>query len=167
MELRLPEAAVEKALATFQGVERRLIVLGRRQNTVFIEDFAHHPTAIAQVLGGSAGPLSRATRSWPFSNRAPGACAEIFFRSSLPASLAAADEIVIKDVYEKEKIPAGERLDIARIKKELEAMGKGVQVFRIITRSSNSWPPWIFRCRRSSFCFPTATCAISPIGPGT
>ncbi|MCX6557254.1 MAG: Mur ligase family protein [Candidatus Aminicenantes bacterium] len=52
LELRLPLATIEKALATFRGVERRLSVIGRRQNTVFVEDFAHHPTAIASVLSG-------------------------------------------------------------------------------------------------------------------
>jgi len=127
-ELGLPEAAVAKALATFGGVERRLSPLGRLQNTVFIEDFAHHPTAIAQVLGGlpDAYPGRRIVavfepRSWSLRRN--------FFQGRLAASLGHADEIVIKDVYEKEKIPTGERLDIGALQAELEAMGKKVHVF--------------------------------------
>ena len=128
LELRLPLAAIEKALATFQGVERRLSVIGSAQNTVFLEDFAHHRTAIANVLGGLAAlyPGHRIAvvfepRSWSLRRN--------FFQDQLPASLAAADEIYIKDVFEKEKIPQADRLDTAKVKKELENMGRHVGVF--------------------------------------
>jgi UDP-N-acetylmuramate: L-alanyl-gamma-D-glutamyl-meso-diaminopimelate ligase len=128
LELRLPLKAIEKALATFRGVERRLTVIGRLQNTVFSEDFAHHPTAIANVLQALPSLYPRheimvifEPRSWSLRRN--------FFQDRLPDSLAYADEIVIKDVFEKEKIPAAERLDVARVKKELEEMGKGVRVF--------------------------------------
>jgi UDP-N-acetylmuramate: L-alanyl-gamma-D-glutamyl-meso-diaminopimelate ligase len=128
LDLQIPLMAIEKALATFQGVERWLTVIGQLQNTVFIEDFAHHPTAIANVLRGLPALYPQheilvvfEPRSWSLRRN--------FFQDQLPASLAAANEIVIKDVFEKEKIPAAERLDAARVKKELEAMGKGVRVF--------------------------------------
>lgn len=128
MELQLPLKAIEKALATFQGVERRLTVIGQLQNTVFIEDFAHHPTAIANVLRALPALYPRRKilvvfepRSWSLRRN--------FFQDQLPGSLAYADEIIIKDVFEKEKIQASERLDVAKVKKELEVMGKGVQVF--------------------------------------
>jgi UDP-N-acetylmuramate: L-alanyl-gamma-D-glutamyl-meso-diaminopimelate ligase len=51
-----------------------------------------------------------------------------FFQDLLPTSLAYADEIVIKDVYDKEKIPATERLGIGKLKADLEARGKKVHV---------------------------------------
>ena len=44
-------------------------------------------------------------------------------------SLKAADEIVLKDVYQKEKIPEKERLDVSQIKEELEKRGKKAVVF--------------------------------------
>ncbi|HSQ35984.1 MAG TPA: Mur ligase family protein [Candidatus Binatia bacterium] len=146
LELRLPLAAIEKALATFQGVERRLCVIGRRQNTVFIEDFAHHPTAIANVLQAlpSLYPGHRVQvvfepRSWSLRRN--------FFQEQLPPSLAWADEILIKDVFQKDKIPAAERLDVERIKAELEAKGRSVSVFeefgeiqRVIESSDLSLP---------------------------
>jgi UDP-N-acetylmuramate: L-alanyl-gamma-D-glutamyl-meso-diaminopimelate ligase len=128
LELRLPLKAIEKALATFLGVERRLTVIGQLQNTVFIEDFAHHPTAIAHVLRALPDLYPQheilvvfEPRSWSLRRN--------FFQGQLPPSLAYADKIIIKDVFEKEKIQAGERLDVAKVKKELEVMGKNVQVF--------------------------------------
>ena len=128
MELGLPLLIIKKALATFQGVERRLTVIGQLQNTVFIEDFAHHPTAIANVLGALPVLYPQheilvvfEPRSWSLRRN--------FFQDQLPASLAVADEIIIKDVFQKEKIPAAERLDVAKVKKELENMGRSVRVF--------------------------------------
>jgi len=126
-ELGLPETAVAEALAGFGGVERRLSPLGRLQRTVFIEDFAHHPTAIAKVLGGlpDAYPGHRIVavfepRSWSLRRN--------FFQARLPESLATADEILIKDVYEKDKIPPAERLDLRAVRADLESRGKQVHV---------------------------------------
>jgi UDP-N-acetylmuramate: L-alanyl-gamma-D-glutamyl-meso-diaminopimelate ligase len=128
LELRLPLAAIEKALATFRGVERRLTVIGQLHNTVFIEDFAHHPTAIGNVLRALPALYPQCEilvifepRSWSLRRN--------FFQDQLPANLAYADKILIKDVFQKEKIPASERLDVAKVKNELAAKGKGVQIF--------------------------------------
>lgn len=133
LELRLPMDAIEKALATFQGVERRLRVIGRTQNTVFVEDFAHHPTAIANVLQalpelypGHRIQVVFEPRSWSLRRN--------FFQEQLPPSLAYADEILIKDVFQKEKIPAAERLDVDRVKDELAAKGRSAFVFEDFAR---------------------------------
>ncbi len=126
-ELGLPPAAVDKALATFNGVDRRLALLGTAQATVFLSDFAHHPTAIAGVLGGlpDTYPGHRIVavfepRSWSLRRN--------FFQDRLADALAGADEIVIKDVFEKEKIPAGERLSVDALSAALRDRGKTVRV---------------------------------------
>lgn len=53
-ELELDDAAVQKALAEFQGIDRRMQILGdvRTSNgqVLFIDDYAHHPTEIAATL---------------------------------------------------------------------------------------------------------------------
>lgn len=44
----LPEKEIYDALATFPGVERRLGLLAKRENALFLyEDYAHHPTELA------------------------------------------------------------------------------------------------------------------------
>ena len=45
--------AIERALATFQGVRRRLEVKGEAGGVTIVEDFAHHPTAIRLTLEAS------------------------------------------------------------------------------------------------------------------
>jgi UDP-N-acetylmuramate--alanine ligase len=61
-ELEIEDRAVQKALAEFQGIDRRLQVLGEVDTAtgraLFVDDYAHHPTEIAATL--------RAVRdAWP------------------------------------------------------------------------------------------------------
>lgn len=48
--LKWDRAIVQKALASFQGVKRRQEILGTPGGVRVIEDFAHHPTAVALTV---------------------------------------------------------------------------------------------------------------------
>ena len=54
-----PEVAAA-ALAEFQGVKRRLELLGTVDGIALYDDFAHHPTAIATTLQGLRARTARA-----------------------------------------------------------------------------------------------------------
>ncbi|HEX6178870.1 MAG TPA: cyanophycin synthetase, partial [Thermoanaerobaculia bacterium] len=47
-----PEA-IQKGLESFQGIKRRMEVRGEERGVTVIDDFAHHPTAIATTLNGA------------------------------------------------------------------------------------------------------------------
>ncbi|MDH5275182.1 MAG: UDP-N-acetylmuramate--L-alanine ligase, partial [Gammaproteobacteria bacterium] len=53
-DLELPDAACQTALAGFEGVDRRLQVLGEislaGKRAVLVDDYGHHPTEIAATL---------------------------------------------------------------------------------------------------------------------
>lgn len=53
-ELELDDAAVVKALAEFQGIDRRMQILGECRinggDVMFVDDYGHHPTEIAATL---------------------------------------------------------------------------------------------------------------------
>ncbi len=53
-ELDLPDAAIQRALAQFQGIDRRLQQLGEIQwaggTALTVDDYGHHPTEIAATL---------------------------------------------------------------------------------------------------------------------
>ena len=53
-ELGLNDRALKKALAEFEGIDRRLQILGEEQTkagrVLFVDDYAHHPTEIAATL---------------------------------------------------------------------------------------------------------------------
>jgi UDP-N-acetylmuramate: L-alanyl-gamma-D-glutamyl-meso-diaminopimelate ligase len=44
---------IQKGLETFQGIKRRMEVRGVARGVTVIDDFAHHPTAIATTLNGA------------------------------------------------------------------------------------------------------------------
>jgi UDP-N-acetylmuramate--alanine ligase len=53
-ELEIDDAAIQRALAGFQGIDRRLQVLGEvatsRGRVTLVDDYGHHPTEIAATL---------------------------------------------------------------------------------------------------------------------
>ena len=87
-----------------------------------IDDFAHHPTAIAETLK-ALRTRYRGRRLWavlePRSNTLR---RNVFFRE-LAASLAHADEIVVATVFKAEAIPEAERLSTTKLVKELTRTG--------------------------------------------
>lgn len=131
LHLGIPEKTIKEAVETFKGVERRLNKINHIGNTLFLEDFAHHPTAIKETLRSvkEIHPQKKLIvlfepRSWSLRRN--------FFQDRLAVSFMDADEIFFREVYQKEKIPADQRLDVPKIEKELQAAGKSVTVFEDI-----------------------------------
>lgn len=128
LHLGIAESEIKQTVETFQGVERRLRVLNKIKNTLFIEDFAHHPTSIRNVLESIAERYPEKKiiaffepRSWSLRRN--------LFQDELARGFVHADELVIKEVFQKEKIPEKERLDVKKIKQDLEKDNKKVLIF--------------------------------------
>lgn len=126
--LGIPESVITEAVAGFNGVERRLNLINQIGGTLFLEDFAHHPTSIKYVLQSlkETYPHKRLIvlfepRSWSLRRN--------FFQDQLGKSFLDADEIFFKDVYLKEKIPQDQRLDTNNIRDYLQQQGKTVTLF--------------------------------------
>lgn len=106
-----PLAAIDVApLADFQGVKRRQETLLKTDALVVIEDFGHHPTAIAGTLESLRArfPVHRLTACFePRSNTAT----TNVFQEAFTEALALADAVYLGPVHRGEKIPADQRLD--------------------------------------------------------
>ncbi len=48
----VPENIIKRGLSKFKGVQRRFNYLFEKNNSIFFDDYAHHPTEIAAVLDG-------------------------------------------------------------------------------------------------------------------
>ena len=97
-------------LSGFAGLKRRQEVRFQSDRRILMEDFAHHPTAIAEALGA----LREAFPGWhlhamvePRSNT----MRTNRFQDELSEALFLADSATLAPVYRKESLPAGERLD--------------------------------------------------------
>lgn len=93
-------AAAAEGLAEFSGVHRRYEMRGRIGGVTLVDDYAHHPTEVAATLEAAGHGSWR--RVWAvFQPHRYSRTAEL--HREFGGAFAAADEVVITDVY-----PAGE-----------------------------------------------------------
>jgi UDP-N-acetylmuramate--alanine ligase len=100
-ELELDDAAVRRALSEFQGIERRLQVLGEIETgggrVLLVDDYGHHPTEIAATI--------RAARdAWPGRRLVVAFQPHRFTRTrdlldDFADVLSAADKLLVAEVY--------------------------------------------------------------------
>jgi UDP-N-acetylmuramate--alanine ligase len=93
-----------KALADFPGVARRLELKGESNGARIYDDYAHHPTEVTATLQAARelGPRRLIAAFQPhLYSRTKALAAE------LGASLAAADEVAVLDVYPAREEPVG------------------------------------------------------------
>jgi len=110
--------SVAEALASFKSVKRRLEVKAEVAGVTIIDDFAHHPTAIAETLKALRTRYKN-RRLWAILEPRSNTLRRNIFFKELAASLANADEIVVASVFKAEAIPEGERLSSTELVKEL------------------------------------------------
>jgi len=109
------------ALRRFKGVRRRLEHRGTEAGVAVYDDFAHHPTAIAETLAGlrSAHP---ARAIWAiFEPRSATACRSIF-QAEFARAFEGADHVIIPAVF-RSNLPEHERLSAEQLVSDLQAHG--------------------------------------------
>jgi len=123
----IPAARIADAFKTFRSVKRRLEVRARVNGITIIEDFAHHPTAIAGTLQALRGRYAGA-RLWAILEPRSNTLRRNILQQDLAASLAQADEAVVADVFKSEAIPAQERLNLPALVLEVQRHGGRARV---------------------------------------
>lgn len=123
----IPIDAISGALKLFKSVKRRLEVKAEVNGITIIDDFAHHPTAIAATLNALRARYP-GRRLWAILEPRSNTLRRNVFQNHLAESLAVADQIVIANVFKSESIPEGERLDIATVARNIEGLGKPARV---------------------------------------
>jgi len=113
---------IAEGLRRFTGVKRRLEVVGVADGVTIYDDFAHHPTAVAETLAGmrAANPSARI---WAvFEPRSASSCRRIF-QNDFARAFAAADEVLIAPVF-RSKLPEPERLSVPQLVSDLGRSGR-------------------------------------------
>src|ERR1700742_719379 len=115
--------AIQKALATFESVKRRLEVKSIVDGITIIDDFAHHPTAIRETLKALRSAYPEA-RLWAVLEPRSNTLRRNIFERELIESLSLADRVVLAGVFKMESIPETERLHPEAIVNALKQQGK-------------------------------------------
>jgi UDP-N-acetylmuramate: L-alanyl-gamma-D-glutamyl-meso-diaminopimelate ligase len=114
--------AIARALRSFRSVKRRLEVKAEIHGVTIIDDFAHHPTAIAGTLKALRTRYA-GRRLWAILEPRSNTLRRKVFEAELAESLVHADEIVVAGVFKSDAIPEPERLDVEVVISRLVASG--------------------------------------------
>jgi UDP-N-acetylmuramate--alanine ligase len=95
-------AAIASALATFGGVHRRFEILARSEQMTVVDDYAHHPTAVAATIAAARryhdGPIVVAFQPHRYTRTA-------YLAANFGDALAAADEVYLAPIYAASEEP--------------------------------------------------------------
>jgi len=111
--LGVSQKMIADGLCGFEGVKRRLEVVGVKRGVTVYDDFAHHPTAIAETLAGlrAANPDRRI---WAvFEPRSASSCRRVF-QQDFARAFRDADEVIVAAVY-RSNLPQEEQLSIEEL----------------------------------------------------
>jgi UDP-N-acetylmuramate: L-alanyl-gamma-D-glutamyl-meso-diaminopimelate ligase len=107
---RVSKNKIDSALKSFSGIARRQEERGEANGVKVIDDFGHHPTAIAQTLQGLRHRYA-GQRLWAIFEPRSNTTRRAVFQKSLPEALALADGVFISQVARLEQIPEDQRLN--------------------------------------------------------
>jgi UDP-N-acetylmuramate: L-alanyl-gamma-D-glutamyl-meso-diaminopimelate ligase len=119
----ITQQQIATALKSFKSVKRRLEVKAEVNGVTIIDDFAHHPTAIAETIKALRARYP-GRRLWAILEPRSNTLRRNVLQNDLAQSLATADEVVVARVFRPEAIPESECLDLTALIARINHMGK-------------------------------------------
>ena len=123
----IPAEALEKALASFRSVRRRLDLKGEHHGILVVDDFAHHPTAVRATILAARGRWP-GRRLWAILEPRSNSMRRKVFQESLPRALALADRVALGGVFRAQQLGDENRLDPETVASSVRALGKDARV---------------------------------------
>jgi UDP-N-acetylmuramate: L-alanyl-gamma-D-glutamyl-meso-diaminopimelate ligase len=123
----LSATAVSSALSRFRGVRRRLEELGEGGGVVVVDDFAHHPTAVAKTIEALRQRYPGRRLVVLFEPRSLTAGRNFFFEPYC-AAFAGADQVLFAPIFHSGRLADEERLDLPALAGRLHAVGVAAEV---------------------------------------
>ncbi|HXP93072.1 MAG TPA: UDP-N-acetylmuramate--L-alanine ligase [Candidatus Binatia bacterium] len=95
-------ATIVETLGKFSGVHRRFEILARGEQMIVVDDYAHHPTAVAATIAAARryhdGPIVVAFQPHRYTRTA-------YLAANFGEALAAADEVYLAPIYAASEEP--------------------------------------------------------------
>jgi UDP-N-acetylmuramate: L-alanyl-gamma-D-glutamyl-meso-diaminopimelate ligase len=114
---------IQAGFATFAGVKRRMEVRGEAAGVTVLDDFAHHPTALAETIRAIRQQYPQ-RRVWALFEPRSNTTRRNIFQQDIAASLALADGAFIARVDRAGELAENERLKPELICAELRRQGR-------------------------------------------
>ncbi|MGA8441189.1 MAG: UDP-N-acetylmuramate:L-alanyl-gamma-D-glutamyl-meso-diaminopimelate ligase [Candidatus Sulfotelmatobacter sp.] len=120
---------IAAALKTFKSVKRRLEVKAQVNGITIIDDFAHHPTAIAGTLKALRARYA-GSRLWAILEPRSNTLRRRVLQADLARSLALADEVIVAGVFRSEGVPENERLELPELAADIQKQGRRARLIK-------------------------------------
>jgi UDP-N-acetylmuramate: L-alanyl-gamma-D-glutamyl-meso-diaminopimelate ligase len=118
----VPASTIGEGLLGFKGVKRRLEIFGEAAGVTIYDDFAHHPTAIAETLAGLRAANPR-RRIWAIFEPRSASSSRRVFQDDFARAFGPADEVIIAPVF-RTNLADTERLSPEQLVADLQKVGQ-------------------------------------------
>ena len=122
-ELGVSREQIQRGFTTFTGIKRRMEVRGEAAGVTVLDDFAHHPTAIAETIRAIREKYPQ-RRLWALFEPRSNTTRRNVFQQELAESLSLADGVFISRVDRLQELGENERLNPEAIIKQLRSQGR-------------------------------------------
>ena len=123
LEAGLSPEQIRASLKKFEGVARRQEVRGTVNDVTVVDDFAHHPTAVAQSIDGLRQRYPQ-SRLWVLFDPRSNTMIRNIFQHDIAVALSKADRVILAPVENYKKVTKENRLDEEALCADVEAQGK-------------------------------------------
>jgi UDP-N-acetylmuramate: L-alanyl-gamma-D-glutamyl-meso-diaminopimelate ligase len=127
-ELGLENEIIQNGFSSFKSVKRRLELRGEVNRIRVYDDFAHHPTAVAETLTAVRQRYPK-DRVWAIFEPRSQTCRRRIFENDFMKSFDPADEVVIARVFGASKLLPEDQLSPDRLTEGIRARGKKAGTF--------------------------------------
>lgn len=121
-ELGVAWEALQEGLRGFQGIKRRMEIVGTVKDVTVVDDFAHHPTAVRETIRALRCKYPDRRLVVAFEPRSNTTRRKIFQQEFVEA-FHGADRVLIAPVARADELPASERLDPEALAQSLMTVG--------------------------------------------
>jgi len=122
-EMGLSREQIQRGFSTFAGIKRRMEVRGEAGGVTVLDDFAHHPTALAETIRAIREKYPQ-RRLWALFEPRSNTTRRNVFQRELTESLSLADGVFISRVDRLQELNENERLNPEAIIERLRGRGK-------------------------------------------
>ena len=136
--LGVPFDAVLEGAKTYRHPKRRMEVIGTWHGATVIDDFGHHPTAIKETLKAISAKYPGRRILAAFEPRSNTTTRNVF-QKELAECFAEAAGVAIGSLDRPHRYDDSQRLDLDKLKKDLESQGKLAYVLPLERAGQEGW----------------------------
>ncbi len=137
-QLGISFESIRDGAKSYRHPKRRMEMIGTWQGATVIDDFGHHPTAIKETLKAIAAKYPGRRILAAFEPRSNTTTRNVF-QSELAECFTEAAGVAIGSLDRPERYNDTQRLDLGRLKRDLESQGKLAYVLPLDRAGAEGW----------------------------